>query len=122
MNTIPHAFVGVQGIHNHHLTSTPIITAGATINTQHGEVIAVMHQFAFTGKGKTILSSGQLEMFQRTVNNKSHKIGGHQRIITKDGCVILLNIHNGLPHVTMQPHTDEELDCLPQVHLTSDLD
>ena len=81
-----------------------------------------MHQMAHTGKGKTIMSSGQMEMFQQTICEKSRKVGGHQCIVTKDGYVIPINIRSGLPYVTMRPYTDRELDRLPQVHLTSDLD
>ena len=51
-------FVDVQGIDNHQLVDIPIVTAGAVINTQKGEVIAVMNQYAYPGKGKTIHSSG----------------------------------------------------------------
>ena len=36
--------------------------------------------------------------------------------------MIPINIHSGLPYVTMRPCTDGELDGLPQVHLTADLD
>ena len=66
--------VDVQGIDNHQITDIPIITAGALINTQRGPVIAILHQFAYVGKGKTIISSGQMEWFGQTVNNKSIKV------------------------------------------------
>ncbi len=35
----------VQGINNHQMTDIPIATVGSVINTQHGEVIAIMHQY-----------------------------------------------------------------------------
>ena len=122
MDTVPHRFIDVQGIDNHRVTNIPIVTCGGVINTQHGEVIAVMHQMAYTGKGKTILSSGQMETFQQNVCEKSRKVSGYQRIMTKDGYVIPINIRSRLPYVTMHPYTDGELDRLPQVHLTADLD
>jgi hypothetical protein len=48
--------VYIQGIDNHMIKDVPIGTVGAVINTQHGEVIAIMHQYAHTGKGGTIHS------------------------------------------------------------------
>jgi hypothetical protein len=68
--------VHIQGIDNHMIKDVPIGTAGAVINTQCGEVIAIMHQYAYTGKGGTIHSSGQLKWCGNDVNNCSIKIDG----------------------------------------------
>jgi hypothetical protein len=46
-------------------------TVGAVVNT---EVIAIMHQYAYTGKDGTIHSSGQLEWCGNDVNDHSIKI------------------------------------------------
>jgi hypothetical protein len=46
--------VHIQGINNHMIKDVPIGTVGAVVNTQRGEVIAIMHQYAYTGKGGTI--------------------------------------------------------------------
>ena len=90
---------------------------------QHGEVIAIMHQYAYTGKGHSIHSSAQLEWFKNDVNDKSSKIpGGSQCIKTLDGYVLPLNICSGLPYLTMHPYTDNEWEALPHVILTSDVD
>ena len=114
--------VDIQGIDNHRMNDVPIVSVGAVVNTQKGDVIAIMHQFAYTGKGKTILSSGQLEAFNQTVHDKSVKIGGKQRIETLDGYIIPLNFRQGLPYVTLRPYTDKEWDTLPHVTLTADHD
>jgi hypothetical protein len=67
--------VHIQGIDDHMIKDVPIGTVGAVINTQRGEVIvAIMHQYAYTGKGGTIHSSGQLEWCGNDVNNHSIKI------------------------------------------------
>jgi hypothetical protein len=42
--------VDIQGIDNHRINKIPIVTAGGVINTQKGPVIAIMHQYAYTGK------------------------------------------------------------------------
>ena len=114
--------VDIQGIDNHRMNDVPIASVGAVMNTQKGDVIAIMHQFAFTGKGKTIISSGQLEAFKQTVHDKSIKVGGKQRIETLDGYIIPLNFRQGLPYVTFRPYTDKEWETLPHVTLTADVD
>jgi hypothetical protein len=112
--------VDVQGIDNHQIVDIPIVTAGAVVKTQSGEVIIIMHQYAYTGKGKAIHSSGQLEWYKQEVDDKSIKVGGKQRIKTLDGYVIPLDFKSGLPYVKMWPYTDKEWDSLPHVVLTGD--
>jgi hypothetical protein len=68
--------VHIQGIDDHMIKDVPISTVGAVVNTQHGEVIAIMHQYAYTGKGGTIHSLGQLKWCGNDVNNRSIKIDG----------------------------------------------
>ena len=115
--------VDVRGIDNHQITNIPIVTAGGVIKTQHGPAIAIMHQYAYTGQGKTIHSSGQLEWYHNDVNDRSIKVsGGLQRILTNDGYVIPINIRDGLPYVALRPYTDEEWETLPHVILTGDAD
>jgi hypothetical protein len=38
--------VHIQGIDDHMIKDVPIGTVGAVVNTQRGEVIAIMHQYA----------------------------------------------------------------------------
>ena len=40
---------------------------------------------------------------------------------TKDGYLIPMSIHNGLPCLKMHPPTDKERKELPMVHVTEDL-
>jgi len=114
--------VDIQGIDNHRINDIPIVTAGGVVNTQKGEVIAIMHQYAYVGKGKTIHSCGQLEAHKQVVHDKSIKVGGKQRIETLDGYFIPLNIRHGLPYMTIRPYTDLEWETLPQVIMTADVD
>ena len=82
-----------------------------------------MHQYAYTGRGKSIHSCVQLEHFQNEVNDKSVKVpSGLQLIATPSGYVVPLDIKDGLPHVKMRPYTDEEWDTLPHFLLTEDKD
>src|SRR5688500_1226286 len=86
--------VDIQGIDNHRNNKIAIVTAGGVINTQKGPAIAIMHQYAYTGKGKSIHSSAQLEAHKQAVHDKSTKVGGNQRIETLDSYVIPLNIRS----------------------------
>jgi hypothetical protein len=71
--------VHIQGINDHMIKDVPIGTVGAVVNTQRGEVISIMHQYAYTGKGGTIHSSSQLEWCGNDVSDCSIKIeGGRQ--------------------------------------------
>jgi hypothetical protein len=71
--------VHIQGINDLMIKDILISTVGAVVNTQSGEVIAIMHQYVYTGKGGTIHSSGQLEWCGNDVNDHSIKIeGGRQ--------------------------------------------
>jgi len=40
--------VDIQSIDNHRITNIPIVTAGGVVNTQKGEVIAVLYQYVIT--------------------------------------------------------------------------
>jgi hypothetical protein len=115
--------VHIQGINNHMIKDVPIGTVSAVVNTQRGEVIAIMHQYAYTGKGGTIHSSGQLEWCGNDVNDCSIKIdGGRQQLTTPNGYVNPIDIRRGLPYIMMRPFTDEEFEELPHVFWTSEDD
>jgi hypothetical protein len=113
--------VDVIGIDNHTVNDIPIVTAGAVVNSQRGPVIAILHQYAHVGDGKTIHSSAQLEWYKNDVNDHSMKVAdGLQRITTVEGYVHPITIWNGLAHVIMRPYTDKEWDTLPHFIWTSD--
>jgi hypothetical protein len=115
--------VYIQGINDHMIKDAPIGTVGTVVNTQRGEVIAIMHQYVYTGKGSTIHSSGQLEWCGNDVNKCSIKIdGGRQRLTTPDGYIIPIDVRRGLPYIMMRPFTDKEFDELPHVLWTSEDD
>jgi hypothetical protein len=115
--------VHIQGIDDHMIKDVPIGTLGAVVNTQRGEVIAIMHPHAYTGKGGTIHSSSQLEWCGNDINDHSIKIdGGRQRLTTPDGYIIPIDVRRGLPYITMPPFTDEEFEELPHILWTSEDD
>ena len=118
----PLRMVDVSGIDSHEVRDLPIVTVGGVVQSQRGLVIAIMHQYALLGEGKTIHSSGQLEWYKNDVNDKSLKIGGLQLIATNDRYVHTLDINNGFPYCSMRPYTDDEWESLPHVIWTSDKD
>ena len=72
------------------------------VDSQHGPVIAIFHQYAHMGSEKSIHSSIQLEPFGLEVNDKSCKVaGGRQRIVTPDGYIHPLQIKDGLAYTSM---------------------
>ena len=72
--------VDIQGINNHRINEISIVTAGGVIKTEKKSVIAIMNQYAYTGKGKSIHSCEQLEAHKQMVHDKSIKVGGKQSI------------------------------------------
>ena len=114
--------VDISGIDNHQVKGLDIVTAAGVIETQKGSCIAILNQYAYLGKGKTIHSSGQLEFHKNQVDDRSKKVGGKQCIQTLEGYVIPLQVKNGLPYLDMHPPTDEELESLPHIIFTSDVD
>ena len=98
-----------------------IVTAGAVIRTQRGDVILIMNQYEYVESGRTIHSCAQMEMFQSDVNDKSLKTPvGKQCITTLDGYCIPLNIKSGLSYMDLRPYTDNEWSTLSHVILTAE--
>jgi hypothetical protein len=112
----------ITGINDHTLPDLDIVTAAGLVESQHGPIIVILHQYAHHGKGKTIHSSAQLEYYKNIVEDRSRVLGGKQRIITLDDFVIPLHVHQGLAYMDMQPPSDTEFDTLPHIVLTSDVD
>ena len=113
----------VRGINKHSITNLPISTGAGVVNSQYGPIIAIMHQYAYHGKGKTIHSSTQIENYGNVVDDRPAKVpGGQQCIKILDGYVLPLQIRAGFVYLDMQPPFDEELASLPYVILTSDVD
>lgn len=115
INTHPTRKVDIQGINNYRLPGIPVVTAGAVVKTQRGDVILIMNQYVNVCTGKIIHSSGHLEAFSDSVDGKSVKTGRYQRLITPDGYIIPLQVRNGLVYIDMRPYTDMEKNNLPMI-------
>ena len=110
----------VTGIADNTLTQIPVCTVAGLIQTQHGPIIGVFHQYAHQGTGKTIHSVSQLQHFGTIVDNTPRYFGGKQRQETLDGYIIPLSTRSGLPYMDMSHPTQEELDTYPHVFFTAD--
>jgi hypothetical protein len=115
-------FVDVSGLGGHCENQLRIVTAQALIETHKGNVIAVFHQIALLGKGKSILSCLQMEHYGAEINEKSLLLPGGQQHIVMDGCQIPLTFRNGHAYLKCCPPTDDEVDYLPHVIMTADVD
>ena len=111
--------VDVTGIDNHELNALKIVDATAKVTTQLGDAILILRQCAYHGIDRTIHSAGQIEFYKNVVYDRSIMVGGTQHIKTKEGCVIPLDVINGLPYLKMIPNTDAEWESLPHINLTS---
>jgi len=116
----PSRSVDVEGYDQHCTTNIPLVTCANVVQTQHGEVLAVYHNYAYTGKGRTIHSVPQLEAYKQQVDDKSIHAGGLQRLTTVDGYIMPIDIINALPYIKSRPCTDDDVANLPHVIMTSD--
>ena len=96
-----------------------MVQCATLVETNHGIVNLIMNEYACYGKGHTIHSSGQVEWFKNSVDDRSVQVGGRQRICTVDGYAMLLTCRGGLMYLSiLGKPTDKDLERYPAVHLT----
>ena len=118
-----HCAVNVRGVSDHQVTDVKIVTAGGIVQTQHGPVLAIFHQYAHLGTGKTIHSSIQLKEFGLQVDKTPIQVPHRrQHIKTPDGYMHPIQIKDGLPYVSLRLYTHTEWETLPHVIWTHDSD
>ena len=108
----------VTGIDSHELQGLDVVQCAALVQTNHGIVNLIMNEYACCGKGHSIHSSGQIEWFKNSVDDRSVQVGGKQRICTTDGYAMPLTCRGGLKYLSLlgKP-TDQDLERYPAVHL-----
>ena len=72
--------VSVTGIDDHELPGLDKVTCVALIQTNHGKVNLLMHEYAYYGRSNTIHSPCQIEWFNNTCDDKSHHVGGNKSL------------------------------------------
>jgi hypothetical protein len=114
--------VDVSGLAGQKVSQLRIVTAQALIATDKGEASATFHQMALRGTGKSILSCLQMEAFGADINDRSRMLPrGNQRILV-DVYQLPLEFINGLPYLRCCKPTKAELDLLPHIIMTSDVE
>ena len=109
----------VTGIESHELQGLDVVQCAALVETNHGIVNLIMNEYACYGKGHTIHSSGQIEWFKNSVDDRSVQVGGKQRICTIDGYAMPLTCRGGLMYLfILGTPTDKDFEQYPAVHLT----
>ena len=63
-------------IDQHQINGRDIAQCGALADTSHEYVNVIMNEYAYYGKGHTILSSGEIEWHKNQVDDKSVRVGG----------------------------------------------
>ena len=110
----------ITGIDSHEIPGLDLVQCAALVQTNHGIINLIMNEYAYYGKGHSIHSSGQIEWYTNTVDDKSVQVGGQQRIVTIDGYSMPLVCKGGLMYIQLQGiPTDQDLQNYPSVHLTS---
>ena len=122
IETVFGSTVDVTGVGDAAMNDLPLVQAASLIQTKTGPIIGLFNQYAYTGKGRSIHSSLQMESWGVEVNETSRKarVPGKQRLVTIDGHRIPIHIRNGLPFIDMVYPTDEDLVRYPHVYFTSD--
>jgi hypothetical protein len=96
-------------------------TIAGKVMTTRGPIMAIWHQYAYTGKEHSIHSSHQMQDFKLDVDDHSVTANGKQRIKTLEGYIIPLDFEDGLPTLPHTVPTDEDMDSFPHVFMTSDV-
>ena len=112
--------IEVSGVGGLKLLDLPLVTAAAKLKSNKGWVVGVFPNFAHAGVGKTIHSSLQMEAFGLLVSDKHRAFGGGLRIETPDGYEFTLGMECGMATLPMFPVSDDDLETLPRVLMTSD--
>ena len=86
------------------MTGLHITTVAATVKSNIGDIIFVLHHYGYTGKGNSIICPGQLEWNQCVISDKSTLVGGEQTITDgHTGIKVPFDIVDGLPRLPMRP-------------------
>ena len=73
----------VSGVDNHHeIPGLDLVQCAALVDTDHGIINLIMNEYTYYGRGHSIHSSGQIEWYTNTVDDKSVQVGGQQSTIT----------------------------------------
>jgi len=111
--------VDVIGIADEKVYRLNLGTSQTLIATNKGNAIGTFYQVALLGRGTSVLSCLQMEAFGLDINDRSSRLPkGEQRILV-DGYRIQLYFQDGLPYLRCRKPTEEEVELLPHIIMTS---
>ena len=112
--------VSVTGIDDHELPGPDIVTCVALIQTNHGKVSLLMHEYAYYGRGNTTHSPCQIEWLNNRCDDKTHHVGEKSHHIFGWICNSIAKCRSGIMYMSIigKP-IDQGLDQYPHVLLTS---
>ena len=99
----------VTDIDGHELQGLDVVQCAALVETNHGIDNLIMNEYACYGKGHTIHSSGQIEWFKNSVDDRSVQVSGKQRICTIDGYAMPLTCRGVLMYFSILGKPTEEI-------------
>ena len=98
----------VIGIDSYELQGLDVVQCATLVETNHGIVSLIMNEYACYGKGHTIHSSGQIEWFKKSVDDRSVLVGSKQRICTIDGYAMPLVCRGALMYLSLLGKLSDE--------------
>ena len=101
----------------------PMATVAGYTDSITGPVIVIMHQYAYTGTGRTIHSENQLRAYGNIIDTIPRSLvptPGVAALTTNCGRTIPFSFRDGLCYFDMRKPTQAEYDALPHVVLNSD--
>ena len=109
----------VTGIDSHELQGLDVVQCAALVETNHGIVNLIMNEYACYGKGHTIHSSGQIEWFKNSVDDRRCPSWSKTKDLHHGWLCHAIDLQRW-PHVPLYPWlpTDKDLERYPTVHLT----
>ena len=75
------------------------MTAASLLHTNQGKVIGLFNEYAFLDKGNSIHPAGQMEYFKTSLDDKSIKVGGKQRLETLAGYAMPIIFKDRLAYI-----------------------
>jgi hypothetical protein len=116
-------FVDVRGLlAGHKVNQLHNVTAQALITTYKGITIATFHEMALLGKNRSILSCIQMASHGPNIKEKPHLFPGGKQHILMNSYQLPMDINNGLGYLVCCPNLPLELETLPHIIMTADVD
>jgi len=117
----PSRHVGVTGIGGIDIPEVQVGTFAAKIRLDDGRfVLGIFHEYGEIESRNSIHSKIQLQDGGCEVFDDSVLLDGRQCLVHKDGSIIPFDIHQGLPYIRMIYPSDDDLQNLPRITMTSD--